>query len=387
MNESDWIKYRNQFKTFEKVNYLNTCSLGLLSNEGRNSLMEYIDTWTSMGASAWYSDWIEKTNSLKQEYAKCINADFEEIAILPSVSAAIAVILSCINPKNDDELLTSELDFPTIAHNFKALEQKGSGKAIIVESEDKKFIDTTKFITKINSKTKLVATSRVFFLSGFINDYEKIMSSTKQNDALFFLDDYQATGQLPIDVKDKNIDIMISGGLKWLLGGSGIVYMYINKNLHQKLEPSVTGWFSHKRQFEFDPHTIEFSDTASRFETGTPAISSVYPAIEGLKLVNEIGVDNIRKRTLHLTQLLINGLLELGFDIKLPGNLNDHASITMVSCSDPSVAVDILKNNNIIVDQRPGSVRISPFFYNTEDDINHCVSVMSDIKNNNPELF
>ena len=213
------------------------------------------------------------------------------------------------------------------------------------------------------------------------------MHSAKNNNALFFLDDYQATGQLPIDVKEKNIDIMISGGLKWLLGGSGIVYMYVNKNIQQKLEPSVTGWFSHKRQFEFDPHTIEFSDSATRFETGTPAISSVYPAVEGLKMVNEIGVDNIRERTLYLTQLLVNGLVELGFTIKLPDDLNNHASITMVSCNNPAVVVETLRENNIIVDHRPGSVRISPFFYNTEDDINHCIKVMADIKNNNSELF
>jgi len=387
MNDINWLKYREQFKTFENLNYLNTCSLGLLSDNGRNSLLNYIDTWTNMGASAWYSDWISKTNALKDEYAKLINADPDEIAILSNVSSAIAVILSCLNLTDKDEVITSELDFPTIAHNFKAQESKGNGKAIIVESEQMKYVDSDKFISKINNQTKLVVTSRVFYLSGFINDYEKIMNSAKKNNALFFLDDYQATGQLPIDVKEKNIDIMISGGLKWLLGGSGIVYMYVNKEITKQLEPSVTGWFSHKRQFEFDPHTIEFSDTASRFETGTPAISSIYPAVEGLKMINEIGVDNIRERTLKLTSLLINGLLELGFSIKVPDDLRDHASITMISCNNPAAVVETLSANGIIVDHRPGSVRISPFFYNTEEDINHCIKILSEIKNQKPDLF
>ena len=387
MNDINWLKYREQFKTFENLNYLNTCSLGLLSDNGRNSLLNYIDTWTNMGAAAWYSDWILKTNELKDEYAKLINADPDEIAILSNVSSAISVILSCLNLTDKDEVITSELDFPTIAHNFKAQESKGNGKAIIVESEQMKYVDTDKFISKINNQTKLVVTSRVFYLSGFINNYEKIMNSAKKNDALFFLDDYQATGQLPIDVKEKNIDIMISGGLKWLLGGSGIVYMYVSKEITKQLEPSVTGWFSHKRQFEFDPHTIEFSDTASRFETGTPAISSIYPAVEGLKMINEIGVDNIRERTLKLTSLLINGLLELGFSIKVPDDLHDHASITMISCNNPAEVVETLSANGIIVDHRPGLVRISPFFYNTEEDINHCIKILSEIKNQKPDLF
>jgi len=386
-NDVNWDNLRDQFPTLDKINYLNTCSLGLLSNQSKDALLSYIDTWTTKGASAWYSDWIEKTNSLKLEFAKLINASVDEIAIMPSVSQAIAVISSCIDLGTDDEVVTSELDFPTIAHNFKARELKGQGKVKIVKSESMKYVDTDKFISQISEKTKLVATSRVYFLSGYINDYEKLLKVARSNKALFFLDDYQATGQLPINVKDKDIDIMVSGGLKWLLGGSGIVYMYVKKELINQLEPSVTGWFSHKRQFEFDPHTIEFSDTASRFETGTPSISAVYPAEQGLKFINDTGAENIRNRTLHLTSLLVNSLIELGFSLKVPEDLNNHASITMIECSNPPLVVDELKKAAIIVDNRPGCVRISPFFYNNESEIDHCVNVLSNMKNSDSTLF
>ncbi|HIB35238.1 MAG TPA: hypothetical protein EYO26_02220, partial [Dehalococcoidia bacterium] len=134
-NDVNWQNLRDQFPTLDKINYLNTCSLGLLSNQSKDALLSYIDTWTTKGASAWYSDWIEKTNSLKLEFAKLINASVDEIAIMPSVSQAIAVISSCIDLGTDDEVVTSELDFPTIAHNFKARELKGQGKVKIVKSE------------------------------------------------------------------------------------------------------------------------------------------------------------------------------------------------------------------------------------------------------------
>ena len=388
MNQNvNWQKLRDQFPTLDNTNYLNTCSLGLLSNQSRDALLSYIDTWTTLGSSAWYSDWIEKTNSLKAEFAKLINASPDEIAIMPSVSQAIAVISSCIDLNTEDEVITSELDFPTIAHNFKARELKGQGKVKIVKSESMKYVDTEKFISQISEKTKLVATSRVYFLSGYINDYEKILKVSKNNNALFFLDDYQATGQLPINVKDQEIDIMVSGGLKWLLGGSGIVYMYVKKELIEQLEPSVTGWFSHKRQFEFDPHTIEFSDTASRFETGTPSISAVYPAEQGLKFINDVGVENIRDRTLQLTSLLVNSLIDLGFSLKVPEDLNNHASITMIECSNPPLVVEELKKAGIIGDSRTGHVRVSPFFYNNESEMDHCVNVLSKLKNSDSSLF
>ena len=388
MNQNvNWQKLRDQFPTLDNTNYLNTCSLGLLSNQSKDALLSYIDTWTTLGSSAWYSDWIEKTNSLKAEFAKLINASPDEIAIMPSVSQAIAVISSCIDLNAEDEVITSELDFPTIAHNFKARELKGQGKVKIVKSESMKYVDTEKFISQITEKTKLVATSRVYFLSGYINDYEKILKVAKNNNALFFLDDYQATGQLPINVKDEEIDIMVSGGLKWLLGGSGIVYMYVKKELIEQLEPSVTGWFSHKRQFEFDPHTIEFSDTASRFETGTPSISAVYPAEQGLKFINDVGVENIRDRTLQLTSLLVNSLIDLGFSLKVPEDLNNHASITMIECSNPPLVVEELKKAGIIGDSRTGHVRVSPFFYNNESEMDHCVNVLSKLKNSDSSLF
>ena len=388
MNQNvNWQKLRDQFPTLDNTNYLNTCSLGLLSNQSKDALLSYIDTWTTLGSSAWYSDWIEKTNSLKAEFAKLINASPDEIAIMPSVSQAIAVISSCIDLNAEDEVITSELDFPTIAHNFKARELKGQGKVKIVKSESMKYVDTEKFISQITEKTKLVATSRVYFLSGYINDYEKILKVAKNNNALFFLDDYQATGQLPINVKDEEIDIMVSGGLKWLLGGSGIVYMYVKKELIEQLEPSVTGWFSHKRQFEFDPHTIEFSDTVSRFETGTPSISAVYPAEQGLKFINDVGVENIRDRTLQLTSLLVNSLIDLGFSLKVPEDLNNHASITMIECSNPPLVVEELKKAGIIGDSRTGHVRVSPFFYNNESEMDHCVNVLSKLKNSDSSLF
>ena len=387
INDVNWQNLRNQFPTLDNTNYLNTCSLGLLSNQSKDALLSYIDTWTTLGASAWYSDWIARINSLKEEFAKLINASPDEIAIMPSVSQAIAVISSCIDLNPDDEVVTSDLDFPTIAHNFMGRELKGQGKVKIVKSESMQYVDTEKFISHISEKTKLVATSRVYYLSGYINDYEKIMNAAKNNNALFFLDDYQATGQLPINVKEKDIDIFVSGGLKWLLGGSGVVYMYVKKELISQLEPSVTGWHSHKRQFEFDPYTLEFSDTASRFETGTPSISAVYPAEQGIKLINEIGVENIRNRTLYLTSLLVNSLIELGFSLRVPEDLNGHASITMVDCSNPPFVVEELKKDGIIVDSRPGCVRISPFFYNNESEIDHCVNVLSNLKNSDSSLF
>jgi selenocysteine lyase/cysteine desulfurase len=226
----------------------------------------------------------------------------------------------------------------------------------------------------------LVATSHVYFTSGYIQDVQAICEIAHRRGALAFVDDYQATGQVPVDVRETEADILVSGGLKWLLGGPGITYMYVRKELIPDLEPTVAGWFGNRDQFLFDPHAMVFRDTASRFETGTPSMAAVYTGAEGLRMVNELGPEAIRQRTSDLTSQLVALLRERGFRLRAPKDAAQHASITMIEIDDPGAVVESLARQDIIVDFRPGAVRVSPYFYNTSDDIGSLVEALCHVR-------
>ena len=375
----DWSEISAQFPTLSHKTYLNSCSLGLLSNRSRKAVNRYMDLWTEKGAAAWYTEWMAEIGAVRDEFAALISAGPDEIAVLPSISSALAAVASSLDLGEGDRVVTTALDFPTVAHHFLAKRRQGVETAII-SSRDRVKIDLDQFEATISDRTVLVATGRVYFTSGYIQDIESVAALAHAKGALVFVDDYQATGQVPIDVKATGVDILASGGLKWLLGGPGIAYMYVRRDLIGRLAPTVAGWFGNRNQFDFNPNEMVFRDDAARFETGTPSVAAIYAGAEGLRIVNELGPQAIRERTSELTSRLVMRLKEEGFKLRSPEVAERHASITMVELGDPGAVVQALADRGIVVDSRPGAVRISPYFYNTLDEIETVVAALREAR-------
>jgi len=377
--EPNWEIIRGEFPTLSRKIYLNSCSLGLLSNSCKNALYRFIDSWSEHGAAAWYTDWMAEIATVRHRFASLINASPSEIAILPNISSTLGAISSSLDLGPGREVVTTALDFPTVAQHFLAKKRLGVATTII-QSSDRVKISLDQFEAAISPTTALVATSHVYFTSGYIQDVGPIADLAHRNGALAMIDDYQATGQLPIDVKDLNIDILVSGGMKWLLGGPGIAYMYVKEELIESLSPTVTGWFANRDQFDFNPNEIVFRDDAARFESGTPPMASIFAGAEGLRFVNDIGPQAIRERTKAIAGSLVDRLKEEGFKLWAPDDPDRHASITMVEMKDPALAVEELAKRDIIVDYRPGAVRFSPYFYNSFEDIESAVVALCQIR-------
>jgi len=181
----------------------------------------------------------------------------------------------------------------------------------------------------------------------------------------FLVDAYQATGQIPTDVKDADVDFLLAGGLKWLLGGPGIVFSYVRRDLIPQLAPTISGWFGTQNQFAFDIHALDYPDTAMRFEQGTPALAPVYALLGGLSYIHEIGPPTLRERTQHLTEDLIARALAAGFEPRVAADPARRSGIVLLNMADPRPVVAALAQAGTIVDSRPGAVRVSPYFYNT----------------------
>ncbi len=130
----------------------------------------------------------------------------------------------------------------------------------------------------------------------------------------------------------------------------------------------MAGWFAHKNQFAFDPRALELHEDARRFELGTPSVAAVYAQLGGLDYIDDIGVPAIREVTAALTEDLVARAREHGFRPKVAAAAVDRSAIVMLPAADPAAAVRHLAAAGIIADARPGHVRLSPFFYNVQDD-------------------
>jgi len=157
--------------------------------------------------------------------------------------------------------------------------------------------------------------------------------------------------------------------LKWLCGGPGLSYLYVRPDLIPELEPRITGWFAARNAFDFDIRDFRFHDDARRFEMGTPALPTVHTALGGQEIIDEVGMEVITRRNRELTAHLVRGCEERGFSLTLPEEGPHRSAIVMIRHGDPAGAVGFLAERGIIVDHRPGHVRVSPHFYNMKEDL------------------
>lgn len=363
----DLASYRAEFPVFQKSAYLNTCSLGPLSRRSRALMGAFLDEWDARGASAWYDVWWERLAALRAGYARVIGARANEIALHASVSTATAVVGGVLDYARRPRVVTTALDFPTVAYQWLAKQPRGVD-VVVVESPDGVSVPPELIARAIDDRTALVATSHVYFTTGAIQDIGAVARAAHARGALCFIDAYQSAGQIPVDVASSGVDFLCGGGLKWLLGGPGVAFLYARLDLARRLEPSVTGWFAHARQFDFDPRGLRWHDDARRFEQGTPALAAVHAQLGGLELIAEVGLPRIREATAALTEDLVARAVERGYQPRVAPRPGDRSAIVMLPSADPHGDVARLARRGVIADARPGHVRLSPFFYNTAED-------------------
>jgi len=347
------------------MTYLNTCSLAPLALRVRAAHERFLDEWESLGASAWYELWMDALDALRGKVARVLGARTDEIALAPNVSVALSAVASALDYRERPRVVLSDLEFPTLAYQWAV---KPGVERTFIGSDDGIRVPPERFEAAIDDRTAVVATSQVFYTSGAVQDIARIARGAHAHGALALIDAYQATGQLPTDVHAADIDILVTGGLKWLLGGTGIAFLYVRRSLVQALKPSIAGWFGNARMFDFDPKAFEFHDSARRFELGTTANAAIYAASAGLDIVLEIGVDRLRSRTSELVTDLVDRLTEAGYELKTPSTAEHRAGIVTVRMRDPAKAVRALASRKFIADYRHDRLRLSPYFYNTADD-------------------
>jgi selenocysteine lyase/cysteine desulfurase len=361
------VRYRDEFPIFKNRIYLNTCSLGPLGERSRRKVVEFLDLWQARGAPAWYDVWWEALGDLRRRYARLIGAGAAEIALAPSISAAIAPIAESLDYERRPRVVVTALDFPTVAYQWLAKAARGV-EVVVVESPDRISVPVEAIARAIDDRTALVATSHVYFMSGAIQNIRAVADAAHARGALCLVDAYRSIGQVPFDVKESGADMVVGGGLKWLLGGPGIAFLYLREELARRLEQSIAGWFGHRDQFDFNPRRLERHDDARRFELGTPALAAIHAQLGGLEYIEEIGVPAIRRVTAELTEDLIAGAEALGLAPRVAADPATRSAIVMIPARDPHAQVHALADAGIVADARPGHVRLSPFFYNVQED-------------------
>ncbi len=375
------LKWRLEFPILGKTVYLISHSLGAMPRETFTQLTEYAETWATRGVRAWAEGWWDMPVTTGNEVAKIIGADPDTVVMHQNVSICQSLILSCFEPTpKRNKIVYSELNFPSVMYVYEAHARGEKLRIETVKSDDGITVSLDRFLEAIDEETLLVPFSHVLFKSGFLQNAKAITDRAHEVGARVVLDCYQSAGTVPFSVKDLNVDFATGGSVKWLCGGPGAGYLYVRPDLHDQLEPKTTGWMAHEQPFAFDTEH-RYATGIRRFLHGSPAIPALYAAQSGYQIINKVGVENIREKSMRQTARLIELAEEAGFEVTSPRNASDRGGTITVGHPDAAAITSELIKREIIVDYRPGAgVRISPHFYNTDEEMEIVINEMKKIR-------
>ncbi len=374
------LAWRPHFPILAHTTYMVSHSLGAMPREAVSSLHEFTDTWASRGVRAWHEGWWEMPVTVGNLIAPIIGAGEGEVVMHGNVSVCQNIVTSCFDwsgPRN--KIVTDGLNFPSNDYIYHGLARQGA-RVVSVASPDGMTLPLDPLLAAIDEQTQLVSVSHVAFRSSYVQDLAAITERAHSVGALVIADLYQSAGILPVDVRTLNLDFATGGSVKWLIGGPGAGYLYVRRDLWPTLKPAATGWQAHRTPFDFEGGEIDFADDAFRFLNGTPNIPALYSARAGYEIINEIGVEAIRAKSVRQTQRLIALADEAGIPVRSVRDPNQRGGVIILDVQDGKAATRELLHREVIVDFRPGAgIRIAPHFYTSEDELAHTICEIRDI--------
>ncbi len=368
-----WARARSRFPVLERKTYLNNWSYGAMATDVMDALKRYIDDRMNKGCD--WNYWVERNEAVRSSVAQLLGAQPDEVAVTTSASAGINSLASALNfdgPRN--KVVISDFEFPTNAQIWYAQELRGARVVRVAEIDGD--IPVEKFAEAIDEETQIVVITQVCFRNGAKLDVPAIAEIARRKGARILMDGYQGLGTTNFNVADAGVDFVVGGMVKYLLGTAGIGFLYVRESLIETLVPTVTGWFAAQDIFAMDTTRYNPSPTARRFEAGTPPVVNTYAAEAGLAVLQEQGLTAIERRIGELTAAIKEAAREAGYSLATPEDPARHGPMIAIRAVDDAALVASLEAEGIVTSCRDGNLRVSPHFYNNEQDIDVLFSAL-----------
>jgi len=329
MDELDELSgYRSKFFSGdEKLIYLDGNSLGRLPAETKAIIEHSVNIeWGERLIRSWNEDWFTKNSELGDKIARIAGASEGEVVVTDTTSVNLYKLAHAALKfnKGRTRIVTDELNFPSDLYILQGLVREfGEGYELtVVSSGDGMTIDTRDLKDVIDDNTALVSLSHVAFKSAFRYSMKEITSLAHEKGAMILWDLSHSIGAVPGELNESNADLAVGCTYKYLNGGPGSpAFLYVRKDLQDKLSSPIWGWFGEKNPFDFELN-YRPGEGIKRFLAGTPPILSLKAIEPTLDMMNGIGMDRIRKKSVSQSEFLLRlakaYLYPLGFQSGSP---------------------------------------------------------------------
>jgi cysteine desulfurase / selenocysteine lyase len=311
--------------------------------------------------------------------AELINGSPDGVALTRSTAHGISLVAQGLDWKRGDNVVGAQWEYPANVYPWMALADEG------VEFRQAKLVGgrilPDAIFSMVDDRTRVVAVSHVEFWNGFRLDIEAIGAECRRRGIVFAVDVMQSVGALRVDVSRMPIDFCATGAGKWLLGPPGIGFCYFAPQLLDRVRPRVVGVISVAAHDQYFDPDLSFAPSARRFEESVISMLDTAALGSALDLLLEVGVDVIENRVLDLSARLAGGLVERGYEIVEPWPRTRAESSGIVSFRKPGgTHQEVLRDLNaahVVARTHRDFVRLSPHFYNTEDEVDRVLEVLA----------
>jgi len=324
----------------------------------------------------WSQDEADRVRDL---VGRLINAPADSIALTRSTAHGMSLLAGGLDWHAGENVVGAVGEFPSNVYPWMALASRG------VELRQAKPLDgrvtAESVLSLVDERTRVVALSHVEFWNGFRVDLDAIGAECRRRGVILAVDVMQSAGALRVDVGRTPVDFCAAGAGKWLMGPPGIGFCYCVPPLLERLMPVIVGTCSvavPERYFDYD---LTFAPTARRFEESVISLLDSAAFGAALELLLEVGVDEIEKRVLGLARRLSEGLAASGYDIvepwpRTPAESSGIVSFRKAGTSAAALLRD-LTASHVIARTHADFVRLSPHFYNTEEEVDRVLDVLA----------
>jgi cysteine desulfurase/selenocysteine lyase len=360
------------FPTAHNRAYLDTAAEGLPPTSVETALAEY---WREKGkGTPGRKRHYEVQAAAERAVATLIGASPDDVVLLSNTSDAFNLFAHSINWQSGDEVLVSDLEFPSGVLVWLRLRHLGV-KVVIVESVngETRLEDWT---SKLNEHTRVVCVSQVSYKSGTqVPFLEQLGQAAHLAGALFCVDSTQALGRVPVNVKE--VDFLVASSYKWILTTHGLGIVYIAPGIREILLEATAGWYSVEQVFHPDRFTTYTpKKTAGALQAGMPNFPALYALNASANFLLNIGIENIDNTLKPLVAKLRQGLAGQGRHLLTPPGAEYASGIVAFAAEEPETLMAQLAEKNVIVWGGDGRVRVSVHLYNDEADIDRCLAAL-----------
>lgn len=372
---------RHLFEIPDDVTYLNCANL---SPQLRSVSAAGV---SAVGSKTWPwkiipSDWFSGPETLRGLAAKVVGVDADSIALVSSVSYGIAIAAANVPVARGQSIVLLHEEYPSNYYAWKELARRcGAGIRIVERGTDGTW--TQAILDAIDETTAVVSVPNCHWTDGSLIDLEKVGEKTRSVGASLVIDASQSLGARPLNIGKIQPDFMVSVGYKWLLGPYSLGYLYAAPKWQEAGKPIENSWLSRAGSEDFArlvEYRNEYRPGARRFDMGEcPSFILVPMAIAALRQILEWKVESIQRTLAVLTEKIAGEATKLGCGILPASDRVGHMIGVRLPNGIPAGLGKRLAEAGIFVSIRGDAVRIAPYLYNDESDIERFFAVLRNL--------